>query len=341
MKQKPRISAVFPLFLTAVLIACPKPPQSGKNLVLASRSAVFADLERDLADIAEDCNHELNCYWEKGHDHIEFSACRAGVLALFGSLTECHEDSISTLEDLAVELDLTPKKNRRSRSRRRRRRSSRSGGNSSPDSVTLNRAVYDNICNQPGAQCLSYDDLLAISRSGRNLCCQPANIRAFFSNLSCEDDGNSDETCPSSPPSECKLANVTLVIGSRWGYTTYTRPGGFNLYSSGWRDWLPEGSIDPSPNKIESLYTTPNRLNENTSIALSSTKISAVTDSTNSWYIYMDGTRYSMTERLPRSSNQSPEVYLYRFGKTGLATTTYGIHLAYEDSDGVCHWILP
>ena len=154
-------------------------------------------------------------------------------------------------------------------------------------------------------------------------------------------DGSTDSACPSSPPSQCKLADITLVTGRRYGYFIYTRPGGFNLRSSGWRDWLPEGSINPSTNKIDSFYTSSSRQDRLTIVILSSTTISAVADPDNSWYIYVDGIRYSMTERLPRFTNQVPEVYFYEFGKTGTTTTTYGVHLAYEDSSGNCHWIRP
>ena len=176
MKRNPRISAVLFLFLPAVFIACPSPPRPEKNPVPVGRSAFFADLERDLADIAGDCKDNLNCYWEEGHDHIEFNACRGGALALFGSLTKCHKDSIAVLEDLIVELGFASKKTRRRRRSRRRR--SRGGGGGSNDGGSgsilgaLTRETFEAFCRLPTSRCgsLTYDDLTDNPPAGDDIC---------------------------------------------------------------------------------------------------------------------------------------------------------------------------
>ena len=359
MRHNPRISAILFLFLTTVFVACSSPSQPEKNPAPASRSAFFADLERDLADIAGDCKDNLNCYWEKGHDHIEFNACRGRVLALFGSLAKCHEDSIAVLEDLIVELDLTSKKTRR----RRRRRRSRSGGNNgSPPtaSVTLNRELYDRVCSQDGVQCPSYDDLAGLS--GSDICRQPAPVRALFSDLSCDGDGNNGDSgngngdggngggsvqppptstpCPTeNPQASDKLADISFVrAGGALQTGRYLHSSLVPLISL-----FTAGSSSPSQNKLLRLeFRVPDNTKE---VWLNKDNVSGLDNSANTWYVYISGNRYGLSSG---SDSSRGGINLYEFSGNDVTGTDFDIgigakavHLAYQDSSNNCHYISP
>ena len=367
----PDLPAVLFLFLPAVFVACPSSsPQTKKSPVPASRSSFFAGLERDFADIAEDCKDNLNCYWEEGHDHIEFNACRGAVLALFGSLTECHEDSISTLEDLAVELDLIPKKTRRRRRSRRRRSPSNSGGNSGsePSSVTLNRELYDRICGQPGVQCRSYDELLGLS--GSDLCSQPANIRVFFSGLSCEGDGNGEEPstppviqpvnpvpvnpvtpvpplppvppptpaeCPASnPPSGKKLTDMTFGGPYRTNVKYKYQREHCYAESSATFSRSNAGTATPATNEILFLYS-------GTGFSGLYLNAGAITnfDSSHSWYVYIDGTRHTLTHQGGgyTCSAGSNHHHFSTVANIFSSTASVAVHLAYKPSGSDCVFV--
>ncbi len=151
--------------------------------------------------------------------------------------------------------------------------------------------------------------------------------------------GSTTSACPSSsPPSECKLADVTLTTDSN-GNIIYTKAGGFRITSN----IPPEsqaGTIDPSPNKIGRIFLGSGGLD--TAVMFSSTDISEFTASpAHTWYFYMDGTRYAMT---PMTSIPHLLATVYRFllnPRTQVTATTYSVHLAYQDSDGHCHYIRP
>ena len=84
------------------------PPPARKNI----NSNFFKDLDKDLADIAYDCNYKMECYWEAGHDHIEFKACpqKVSKSAGFRSIGDCHEASLTVLEDLISILKIESKR---------------------------------------------------------------------------------------------------------------------------------------------------------------------------------------------------------------------------------------
>ncbi len=150
--------------------------------------------------------------------------------------------------------------------------------------------------------------------------------------------GSTTSACPSSsPPSECKLADVTLAtVGNRH---IYTKSGGFTILSG-----VPEaqaGSIDPpSIDKIGQIFRLETGLKSR--IMLSSTEISELAAlPAHTWYLYMDGRRYAMTP-MTRIANLLATVYRFTFAdRQNIVAGQYSIHLAYEDSSNHCHWIRP
>ena len=148
---------------------------------------------------------------------------------------------------------------------------------------------------------------------------------------------STSSACPSSPPAECKLADVTFAGFSVGGQADvrYAKSGGFT-WASG--TTIPaHGTISPSTNKIGVIFV---RVGQTaTRIYLSSSEISTLTTASNSWYLYIDRTRYGLIAQSP-IGGQLSNVHIFGFTKS-LTATTYAIHLAYQDSSSNCHWIRP
>ena len=182
------------------LSCSPPSPENAPPKKKAQNSNFLTDLDKRLTDIATVCNYELGCYWEEGHDYIEFKACtlRRSKSAGFRSTEDCHEVSLTVLEDLVSILKIEAKKPWfRVGKASKKRRSSPSSDTEPSNPVSPSPTAIAGFCSRTaGVQTAILGQLTGVTCSTIT----QANLDSIVTSLTVELEhrvGDGDSGCPS------------------------------------------------------------------------------------------------------------------------------------------------